>query len=127
MSNVGRSPWAAVDALGGLRLSGLARPDLGVRRGRGRPPHIHRYGNFRNRTLESPVAEKSPSETSTRLSTRHASGPIPGWCVWGAMGIWDDFGFGIRALRKGPGLTFVAAVSLELGIGLNTAIFTMMN
>jgi hypothetical protein len=50
-SNVGRSPWTAVDALVGLRLTGLARPDLGVRRGRGRPPHIHRYKNFRNRTL----------------------------------------------------------------------------
>src|SRR5580700_12077861 len=48
--NVGWSPWTAVDALVGLRLTGLARPDLGVRRGRGRPPHIHRYKNFRNRT-----------------------------------------------------------------------------
>jgi hypothetical protein len=45
-SNVGRSPWTAVDALVGLRLTGLARPDLGVRRGRGRPPHIQRYKNF---------------------------------------------------------------------------------
>jgi putative ABC transport system permease protein len=43
------------------------------------------------------------------------------------MGIWDDIRFGIRALRKRPVFTFVAAVSLALGIGLNTAIFTMMN
>src|ERR1700685_683991 len=50
-SNAGWSPWTAVDALVGLRLTGLARPDLGGRRGRGRPPHIHRYKNFRNRTL----------------------------------------------------------------------------
>jgi hypothetical protein len=28
-SNVGRSPWTAVDALVDLRLTGLARPDLG--------------------------------------------------------------------------------------------------
>jgi hypothetical protein len=56
--NVGWSPWTAVDALVGLRLTGLARPDLGVRRGRGRPPHIHRYKNFRNRTLVA-VAKKS--------------------------------------------------------------------
>jgi putative ABC transport system permease protein len=43
------------------------------------------------------------------------------------MGIWDDIRFGIRGLRKRPVFTFVAAVSLALGIGLNTAIFTLMN
>jgi len=35
---VGRSPWTAVDALVGLRLTGLARPDLGVRT-RASAPH----------------------------------------------------------------------------------------
>src|SRR5580700_6571176 len=58
-SNVGRSPWTAVDALVGLRLTGLARPDLGVRRGRGRPPHIHR----RTLLLRSVLSSAAPGRS----------------------------------------------------------------
>src|SRR5580658_2257584 len=68
--NVGWSPWTAVDALVGLRLTGLARPDLGVRRGRGRPPHIHRYKNFRNRTLETLACDPAPPRVRARRPDR---------------------------------------------------------
>src|SRR5580700_4119418 len=47
----GGSPWTAADALVSLGWSTLAKPNQGVRRRRGHPPHIHRYRNFRNRTL----------------------------------------------------------------------------
>jgi len=43
---VGRSPGTAADALVGLRLSELAEPDQGVRRGRGRPPHRDSCGQL---------------------------------------------------------------------------------
>jgi large subunit ribosomal protein L5 len=39
---VGRSPWTAADARVGLCFACYGEPDLGVRRGRGRPPHLKR-------------------------------------------------------------------------------------
>ena len=42
-------------------------------------------------------------------------------------GIWRDVKFGWRMLWKNPGFTLVAALTLALGIGLNTATFSMVN
>ena len=39
--------------------------------------------------------------------------------------LWREVGYGVRLFRRNPGFTLIVGITLALGIGATTAIFTL--
>lgn len=83
---------------------------------------------LRGRKLGGP-AETARLAAQRRFgnATAHyeASAAAWGWQSWERF--FHDIRLGVRTLRKAPGFTAVAGLTLALGLGMNTAIFSLVN
>ena len=59
--------------------------------------------------------------TSVRERVAHTDAPLT------IASVWADVRYGLRQLARAPGFTAVALITLALGIGANTAIFTVVH